>query len=747
MVARSGQTASHATRLPHAVRVSLLIATHALPPLSYRIPELLRPEVRVGAAVVAPLSGRQRLGVVVGIDREGGRAREDVLSVVPDLSIQPELVEVCHRISENAAVPLPAVLRAALPPGIETGRYRPSKPLPGSNPDTSVTRATLRRALGRDGLRAAEAEGRFMLVPAAPRPKMVEWAEIRAAADPDLARAPRQRELFVALKERGGAGATSALLAGTGASRSALRELVRRGAVRLVRRPEPAPLLPTCGDGAAQGHPFSRTARSALKSGGAFLWRTASSEEQDAVAAVVGATLGDGGQALVLAPEVRSVERMVDHLRRVLPAGFTVAPYHGGLGRCRAAVHEAARRGAVDVVVGTRTAALLGLERPGSICVVDEPNSAHRAKPGHEGIPVHTRDVALVRARLQRTAVFFLSPCPSLKLYAPEVRRRERIRELPPSRPRRWPAVRIVDMRGSGAALSSTLLEACRQRAEMGERTSVLLSRLGYATAVSCTHCGTIKRCPHCDVPLVLHGRKGPLVCTRCGYREKMGPCARCGSDRVRPAGLGVERVRDDLSDVLGVRVGLITADERDHADAPVVVGTAPRILDDRWDAVMLPDADAFLAAGGFGAAERSVRLFYRAAEAARELLLLQTRLPEHHALRAGVRGDYESFAAAELPRMRSLGYPPFGHVASLAFEGSAAAVSGAVESRLRPALEPGVEMSPPIPVGRAGTAAWRVLLRSRRLSAVARAATLAAREVARTNGLAVRVEVDPEEV
>ena len=113
-----------------------------------------------------------------------------------------------------------------------------------------------------------------------------------------------------------------------------------------------------------------------------------------------------------------------------------------------------------------------------------------------------------------------------------------------------------------------------------------------------------------------------------------------------------------------------------------------------------------------------------------------------------GVRGDYESFAAAELPRLSSLGYPPFGHVASLTFEGSAAAVSGAVESRLRPALGPGVEMSPPVPVGRGGeNAAWRVLLRSRRLSAVARAATLAAREVARMHGLAVRVEVDPEEV
>ena len=728
--------------------MSLLIPTHALPPLSYRIPERLRQEVRVGAAVVAPLSGRQRLGVVVGVEGGGDRAREDILSVVPDLSMQPDLVEVCHRISEDAAVPLPAVLRAALPPGVETGRYRLSKPLLDWNPDAIVKRTTLKRALGQDGLRAAEAEGRLVLAPSAPRPKLVEWAEMRAAADPDLARAPRQRELLAALKERGGAGTTSALLAGTEANRSALRELVRRGAVRLVRRPEPAPLLPTSGDGVAQGHPFSRTARSALKSGGAFLWRTAGRDEQDAVAAVVGATLGDGGQALVLAPEVRSVERMVAHLRRVLPAGFTVAPYHGGLGRGRAAVQGAARGGAVDVVVGTRAAALLGLARPASLCVVDEPNEAHRAEPGHEGIPVHARDVALVRARLQRMAVFFFSPYPSLKLYAPEVRKQERVRELPSSRPGRWPAVRIVDMRGSGAALSSTLLEACRRRAERGERTGVVLRRLGYATTASCNQCGSIKRCPNCDAPLVLHGRNGPFLCNRCGHREKMGPCARCGSERVRPAGLGVERVRGDLSDALGVRVGLITADERDHVNAPLVVGTAPRILDEEWDAVILPDADAFLAAGGIGAAERSVRLFYRAAEAARELLLVQTRLPEHHALCAGVRGDYDSFAAAELPRLRSLGYPPFGHVAFLTFEGSAAAVSGAVESRLRPALGPGIEMSPPVPVGRAGeNAAWRVMLRSRRRSAVARAATLAAREVARTHGLAVRVEVDPEEV
>ena len=733
-------------------KVSLLIPTHALPPLSYRIPERLGASVRVGTAVVAPLSGRQRLGIVVGTEEESDRASEAVVSVVPDLSLRPTLVQLCRWIHANAAVPFPAVLRAALPPGIEAGRYRVIEPSPGWpwDVDSSVTRAALKRTLGRDGLRAAQAEGRIVLVPSAPQPATVEWTVIRASAEPDLARAPRQRDLFETLKERGGASTTAALLSETGASRNSLRGLVCRGAARLVRRQEPAPLLPTLGD---PGVPkrlaaFLRTARRAVTSGGPFLWRTTGREEHAAVVAIVRATLEDGRQALVLAPEVGSVERLVDLLRVALEEGHIVAPYHSGLGRGRAAVYEAARSGGVDVVVGTRTAALLGLKHPGSICVVDEPNAAHRAGQGREGLPLHVRDVALERARLDRAAVFFLSPYPSLRLYAAEVRRRERIRELPTARKGPWPAVRIVDMRGTGATFSSTLISACRRCMQEGGKAAIVLKRLGYATAISCSRCGTVKICPNCDLPLVSHGRKGPLVCTRCGYTEKPGPCAECGSERMRQTGLGVERVRDWLSAVLGAQVGLITAEGRDNADAPVVVGTAPRVLEGEWDAVVLPDADAFLAGSGIGAVERSFRLFYGTAEVARKLLLIQTRVPEHYALRAAVRGDYESFAAAELPRLRALGYPPFAYVASLTFEGSEAALFGAVESRLRPALEAGVEMSDPVLLKRTTErSAWRVLLRAKWRPGVARAATLAARIAARTSGLEVRVDVDPEEV
>ncbi|HEX2741813.1 MAG TPA: hypothetical protein VHM69_15325, partial [Rubrobacter sp.] len=130
MVRSAGRTAARAIRRPSAARVSLLIPTHALPPLSYRIPERLQGEIRVGATVVAPLSGRHRLGVVVGTERASEQAREDVLCAVPDLSLRPEIVELCLRIGEYAAVPLPTALRAALSPGIDAGRYRVLKPSP-----------------------------------------------------------------------------------------------------------------------------------------------------------------------------------------------------------------------------------------------------------------------------------------------------------------------------------------------------------------------------------------------------------------------------------------------------------------------------------------------------------------------------------------------------------------------------------------------------------------------------------------
>ena len=731
------------------VRVCLLIPTHALPPLSYRVPARLRRGVSAGSLVVAPLSGRSRLGVVLGEEPEPDRELEDLYSVAEGLSVPPELLEACRWVGESAAVSLPTVLRAALPPGIDAGRFvvtRPVESWPWVKGE-AVSRAALKRALGPDGLKEAEEEGRVLLSPTIPPRKTVEWAVVRGAAEPDLRRAPRQRQLFEHLKERGGALPAAALLEEAGAGRSVLRELARRGAVRLARRPEPPPLLSTAG-GSEKGS-FEADASRAVGRGGAFVWRVPTKDEPEAIAAIARAVVGEGDQALILAPEKASVERLARHLRRALPLGHTVAAYHSGLGRDRAAVFEAARRGEVDVIVGTRAAALLPLARPGAFCLLDEHDESHRAEPGYEGIPIHARDVAIARGRAEGAVVICLSPTPSLRLFAAPRRGAAGVRELPARPATEWPAVRIVDMRGSGAVLSSTLVDTCRRLVDGGGRAGVVVDRLGYASAVSCNRCGAVRRCPECDLPLALHDRARSLVCSGCGHREaRDARCPECGSDRLSPAGIAVERVREELSSALGGPVGLVTAGRRELEDAAVVVGTARCVLQETWDAVLVPDVDAALHGGGIGAAERSFRLVYRAAESARGVLLIQTRTPEHYVLGAAASDDYESFAAAEAPRLRAAGYPPFAHLATVVLSGPRRTVFGAVESRLRPGLGEGVEVSDPVPVaGTGGPASWKVLLRSRDRRAVARAAGRAARLAAGTRGMEARILVDPEEV
>jgi primosomal protein N' (replication factor Y) len=178
------------------------------------------------------------------------------------------------------------------------------------------------------------------------------------------------------------------------------------------------------------------------------------------------------------------------------------------------------------------------------------------------------------------------------------------------------------------------------------------------------------------------------------------------------------------------------------------VVGTAHCVLDGEWDLTIIPDADSLLF-GGANSIERGFGLLYGAAQASRDQLLVQTRSPKHPVLQTALRGDYEAFAAAELPKRRKLRYPPHAHLAEVVFEGAEETVWRAVESRLRPALGCSVEILDPVPFA-GKRPAWRVLLRSRQRVALARAAALIGRLSAEgwsRSGLEAHINMDPEEV
>ncbi len=95
------------------------------------MPERLRDAVRVGTAVVAPLSGYGRLGIVVGFEPERERELKELRTVVEDLSLPASLVKLCAWAAGASAQPLQAALRAALPPETNATTYEVVRPAPG----------------------------------------------------------------------------------------------------------------------------------------------------------------------------------------------------------------------------------------------------------------------------------------------------------------------------------------------------------------------------------------------------------------------------------------------------------------------------------------------------------------------------------------------------------------------------------------------------------------------------------------
>ena len=65
-----------------------------------------------------------------------------------------------------------------------------------------------------------------------------------------------------------------------------------------------------------------------------------------------------------------------------------------------------------------------------------------------------------------------------------------------------------------------------------------------------CRSCGEAVRCPHCDVTLTLH-RDGRMMCHYCGHMQPPpAHCPECGSDRLQFAGLGTQKVEQELREL-----------------------------------------------------------------------------------------------------------------------------------------------------------------------------------------------------
>ncbi len=393
--------------------------------------------------------------------------------------------------------------------------------------------------------------------------------------------------------------------------------------------------------------------------------------------------LARGLGVIVLVPEISLAPQTVGRFRARF--GDRVAILHSSLTDAeRRDERERIASGAAPLVIGARSAIFAPLPRLGLICVDEEHDAAYK----QESDPRYdARTVAAKRASLEGAIAVYGSATPRPESWE----RLERL-DLGERIGVARPSVRVVDLRGeAGYPLSAPLLAELGTIAERGGKAILLLNRRGVAPALHCRACGETRRCPSCDVALVLH-RDDVLHCHHCGHSEQAPEaCPVCGSVEMARIGAGTQRLERELeaqvpelerfrldADSVEKRGGLTDTLRRfSTADRAVLIGTQMVAKGHHFTNVSLAaviDADSSLGVPDFRAEERTFQLITqlagRSGRDAPGKVLVQTYQPESRAVALAVRQDVEGFLGGELERRRDLGYPPSRHLVRILVSG-----------------------------------------------------------------------------
>ena len=394
-----------------------------------------------------------------------------------------------------------------------------------------------------------------------------------------------------------------------------------------------------------------------------------------------------GKKAIMLIPEIALTYQTLLRFYRYF--GERVSVMNSSLSENEKADQwERARRGEIDVIIGPRSALFTPFADLGVIVIDEEHESSYK----NESMPkYHTREVAQELARLKHACVVLGSATPSLDSYYKAQTGEYRLYTLTERLTGgTLPSVEIADLRqelrsGNRSILSERLQDLVQDRLDKGEQAILFLNRRGVAGFVSCRSCGTVIKCPHCDISLSLH-RNNRLVCHYCGFeRPGVKECPECGSPYISGFRAGTEQIEEHLKiRYPGARVLRLDADTTSkkgsydkilsafaNREADILVGTQMIVKGHDFPGVTLVGillADMSLYAGDYRAAERTFQLLTQAAGRAGRgevpgNVVIQTYQPENYAVQFASMQDYEGFYTEEMRYRSLLLYPPAAHM------------------------------------------------------------------------------------
>lgn len=394
-------------------------------------------------------------------------------------------------------------------------------------------------------------------------------------------------------------------------------------------------------------------------------------------------------QALFLVPEIGLTTQLVQRLTAYF--GNKIAVYNSKYSeneRVEVYQHVLNNTENAQIVIGSRSSVFLPFKNL-QLIIVDEEHEASY-KQVDPAPRFHTRDAAIVLAKMFNAKVLLGSATPSLESYYNSYQQKYGYVELNQRFTNvQLPEIVLVDLKEArrkkeiNGIFSIKLIDVISEALYNGEQVLLFQNRRGYSPVLECLTCGNVPHCTSCDVSLTYYKRQNYLKCHYCGYTMAMPTkCHSCHSTELTTKGLGTEQIEDALRSIFpNKRIARMDQDttrgkfafERlidgfKNQEIDIMVGTqmlAKGLDFDNVSLVGIMNADSMLTFPDFRAYERAYQLMIQVAGRAgrknkQGKVLIQTYNPYHNTIQQVTQNDYKGMFKEQMYERLNFKYPPF---------------------------------------------------------------------------------------
>jgi primosomal protein N' (replication factor Y) len=491
--------------------------------------------------------------------------------------------------------------------------------------------------------------------------------------------------------------------------------------------------------------------------------------------------LQQGLGALMLVPEISLTPQTVERFKMRFQTDL-IAVLHSHLsGGERHDEWYKIHSGKARVAIGARSGVFAPVDRLGLIVVDEEHENSYKQE---EAPRYHARDLAVVRAKLDRCAIVLGSATPSLESYQNAMTGKYRlVRLFSRVDNRKLPLIRIVDMRQEYLKqkhlplISNALAAAIEARLGKKEQSILFLNRRGFATSLICNQCGYVCECPNCSVALTFHLGENRLKCHLCGH-VAVAPrkCPKCADPSIRYAGFGTEKIEGAVQKLFpAATAARMDADSMSRKDAyrqtlhafrtgkiDILIGTqmiAKGLDFPNVTLVGIINADVGLHMPDFRAGERTFQLLTQVAGRAGRgetegEVYVQSSTPFSPAIQFARHHNFEGFWEQESEFRERCEYPPFVHLLMIHVRSEhqrrAEFTAETIHRRVAEQLAPGATLNPvvPAPIERSkGYYRFQILVRTKAIRQASHSVRLIFQKLTFSDDVQVAVDVDPYQV